>query len=102
MLLVSPHISPIEYRPRPITEEEKHTFIQWLQLDFAYELEGTNSIDRYAEIEQSLDSCYVAVFEHGMLEVSEKLIAVISTTSVQLYTFAKDGQFTLQGEYEQG
>ena len=99
MQFTSVHTLPIEYQPRPITDEEKHAFISWLQLEYIYELEGTNSVETYAEIEQSLNSSYIAVFEHGVKNSDEKRIAVIGSSSVQLYSFESDGQFSLEGEY---
>jgi hypothetical protein len=101
MQFSSSHTLPIEYQPRPITEDEKHAFISWLRLEYIYEVESTNSVDSYAEIEQSLNSSLVAVFEHSMQNSVEKIIAVIGSSNVQIYSFESDGQFALEEEYEQ-
>ncbi len=100
MQFTSSHTLPIEYQPRPITEDEKQAFISWLRLEYIYEVESTNSVDSYAEIEQSLNSSYVAVFEHAVKNSVEKLIAVIGSSNVHIYSFGDDGQFSLEEEYD--
>lgn len=100
MQFISADTLLIEYQPRPITDEEKHAFISWLKLEYIYEVESTNSVDSYAEIEQSLNNSLVAVFEHSVQNSAEKVIAVIGSSNVQIYWFESDGQFALEGEYE--
>lgn len=95
-----PQLFPLYGSPRRLTPEERHAFIQWLQLDFFYELESTDPFESYQEIEQSLDASCIVVFEHREPGFSGNLLVVMNALHIHVYSFTRGYEFKLEGEYE--
>lgn len=95
-----PQVFPPNGSPRRLTPEERHAFIQWLQLDFFYELESTDWFESYQEIELSLDASCIVVFEHRKPGFSGNLLVVMNDLHIHVYSFTRGYEFKLEGEYE--
>lgn len=94
-----PQLFPLYGSPRSLTSEERHAFVQWLQLDFIYELESTCPIDTYQEVEQGLDASCIVVFEHRNPAFSGNLLVVMNDLDIHVYSFNRRYEFKLEGEY---